>query len=80
VVLRVFAHSAGRALEWQFHPRQTVEQTDNGDLLVRFQAGSLREIAEHLFQWAGELQIEGPEKLKREMRARTALAAAMARK
>ena len=70
IILRVFAEAADRAREWQFHPHQTVEELDNGDLLVRFSAGSLREMAEHLFQWAGELRIEGPVELKREMRKR----------
>ncbi len=77
IVLRVFAESADRALAWQFHPRQTIEQMDDGDLLVRFRAGSLREIAEHLFQWAGELAIESPKELKQVMRERMALASTM---
>jgi predicted DNA-binding transcriptional regulator YafY len=77
IVLRVLPEAAPRAREWQFHPRQNVEELANGGLLIRFSAGGLREIAEHLFQWAGELVIEGPEELKSVMRERIALAAAM---
>jgi hypothetical protein len=46
-------------------------------MMVRFSAGGLREIAEHLFQWAGELVIEAPEELKLVMRERLDLALAM---
>lgn len=77
IVLRVFPEAAPRAREWQFHPRQDVENVADGGLLIRFSAGGLREIAEHLFQWAGELVIEGPEELKEVMRERIALAEQM---
>ena len=40
---------------------------------MRFYSGGLREIAEHLFTWGGEVRIEGPEELRKVMRDRLAL-------
>jgi predicted DNA-binding transcriptional regulator YafY len=77
IVLRILPEAAPRAREWQFHPRQTIEDLEDGGLLIRFSAGGLRELAEHLFQWAGELVIEGPEELKTVMRERIALSELM---
>lgn len=78
IVLRIFPEAAPRAREWQFHPRQEIDELADGGMLVRFSAGGLREIAEHLFQWAGELVIEGPEALRDIMRERIELAQEMA--
>ena len=75
VVLRVRAAGAARAKAWRFHPAQTIG-VDGDDLLIRFRAGGLREIAEHVFTWGGEVVIEAPEALRNVMRQR--LAAGMA--
>ena len=73
IVLRVARESAERARKWRFHPRQMIEQ--NGEeLIVRFYSGGLREIAEHLFTWGGEVRIEGPEELRAMMRERLSAA------
>jgi len=77
VTLRVLPEGADRARSWRFHPKQRIEEQDDGSLIVHFRAGGLREIAEHLFQWAGELVIEGPADLKEAMRERLALARTM---
>ena len=74
VVLRVAPGAVARARAWRFHPGQVVEQ-DGEELLVRFHAGGLREIADHLFTWGGEVRIEGPEALRAMMRERLAAAA-----
>ena len=62
-----------RARAWRFHPAQEFE-ADGDELLVRFRAGGLREIAEHLFTWAGDVRIEAPEELRDVMRERVLLA------
>lgn len=72
VVLRVSASEAARAREWRFHPDQALEEGENGTLLVRFRSGGLREIAEHLFTWGGEVAILAPEALRAVMRERLA--------
>ncbi|WP_235037893.1 MULTISPECIES: YafY family protein [unclassified Novosphingobium] len=73
VVLRVGASAAERARYWRFHPAQTLE-ADGDELLVKFRTGGLREIAEHLFTWAGDIRIEAPEALRKVMRERVLLA------
>lgn len=77
VVLRILPRGVERARAWRFHPMQEFEVTADGGLLVRFQAGGLREIAEHLFQWAGDLVIEQPQELTDMLRARLELARQM---
>lgn len=74
IVLRVAAASAERARRWRFHPQQVIEE-DGEELIVRFHSGGLREIAEHLFTWGGEVRIEAPEELRAVMRERVNLVA-----
>ena len=73
VVLQVAATSADRARGWSFHPTQEIEEAGDGDLLIRFRSGGLREMAEHLFTWGGEVAILAPEELREVMRERLAL-------
>ena len=69
VVLRVLAPGVARARAWRFRPTQEVAK--NGDTLVlRFRAGGLREITEHVFTRRGEVVIEAPEALPVVMRER----------
>lgn len=70
IVLRVAPSAAKRAREWRFHPHQVLEEGDGGELLIRFSSGGLREIAEHLFTWGGEVTIVSPEDLRVVMRER----------
>jgi proteasome accessory factor B len=78
VVLRVTAGAVERARTWRFHPAQVVE-TAGDQLLIRFRAGGLREIADHLFTWGGEVAVEAPEALRAVMRERLAAAAGAVR-
>lgn len=77
VSLRILPHAAARARLWRFHRSQTMEALPDGGLRVRFEAGGLREMAEHLFSWAGDLVIEEPIELRRVMTERLRLAAGM---
>lgn len=63
VTLRVAPSMTDRARNWRFHPSQHIED-DGDELIVRFHAGGLREIAEHLFTWGGLVRIEAPEELR----------------
>lgn len=63
IVLRVRPWAVERAREWRFHPLQQCED-DGEELLIRFRSGGLLELANHLFGWAGDLVIEGPDELK----------------
>lgn len=75
IVLRVAPVASARARQWRFHPGQTFEE-DGDALLVRFRSGGLREIAEHLFTWGGDIRIVAPEELRSVMRERVLLALA----
>jgi proteasome accessory factor B len=77
VVLRVLPGSAARALEWRFHRSQVVERLEDGGLRIRFSTGGMRDLAEHLFGWGGEMIIEGPEALLETMRERISAANTM---
>ncbi|MFM2273992.1 MAG: hypothetical protein RL702_3057 [Pseudomonadota bacterium] len=72
IVLRVLPSAVVRARAWRFHPNQTLEE-DGDTLIVRFRSGGLREIAEHVFGWNGDLRIEEPQELRRVMREKLVL-------
>jgi predicted DNA-binding transcriptional regulator YafY len=73
ILLRVSPAAVVRARAWRFHAGQTFEE-EGDELLVRFRAGGLREVAEHLFTWGGDIRIEAPEALRVVMRERLQLA------
>lgn len=77
VILRVPASAVPRARGWRFHRHQQVEELVDGGLRICFTTGGMRELAEHLFTWGGELAIEGPEVLIEMMHKRIAAAQAM---
>jgi proteasome accessory factor B len=63
IVLRARPWAVEHAKAWRFHPRQQLE-ADGDEVLIRFRSGGLLELANHLFCWAGDLMIEGPDALK----------------
>lgn len=60
VVLRFSPEAAEDAVEWVFHPSQTMEQQVDGSLIVRFSCGGMLELSWHLFTWGGTVTIDGP--------------------
>lgn len=70
IVLQVCREGAARALKWRFHPGQQMVEEEDGSLLVRFHSGGLRELADHLFTWGGEVRIVEPDELREVMRER----------
>lgn len=70
ISLRILPSGASRARSWRFHPLQIVEPCDDGALLIRFTAGGLRELADHIFTWGGDLVIEAPQELRDIMQER----------
>ncbi|WP_343348003.1 WYL domain-containing protein [Sphingomicrobium sp. XHP0239] len=77
VILRVLPHAADKARAWRFHPKQQCEERDDGSLVITFSASGLREMAEHLFTWVGDIVIEAPDALRDEMNERLRNARAM---
>ena len=66
VSLKILPHAADRARNWRFHRNQQVEELDDGSLWIRFRAGGLKELAQHLCVWAGDVVVETPIELRRE--------------
>jgi predicted DNA-binding transcriptional regulator YafY len=64
VVLRVTPAGAEDALRWRFHANQSVEQQDDGFVLVRFRASGMLELAWHLFTWGDKVEVLAPGVLK----------------
>ncbi|SCW76260.1 Predicted DNA-binding transcriptional regulator YafY, contains an HTH and WYL domains [Sphingobium faniae] len=77
VVLRILPHATARARQWRFHRTQQTENLVDGGIRISFTSGGLRELAEHLFTWAGDLVIESPQPLIAMMRERLAAAGGM---
>ena len=77
VALRILPHAAARARQWRFHRTQQTEDLPDGGTRISFTSGGLRELAEHLFTWAGDLVIESPPSLIAMMRERLAAAEGM---
>ena len=67
VVLRFDADVARDASTFVFHPQQSVEETADGSLTVRFEAGGIDEMCRHLFTWGESVTIEKPARLRRRL-------------
>jgi predicted DNA-binding transcriptional regulator YafY len=64
VVLKITPEGAAEARGWRWHPTQTIEDTPDGGVLVRFRASGMRELAWHLFTWGEQVEIVQPARLK----------------
>ena len=67
VVWRVDKDKADEALSYQFHPSQEIELQKDGSLIVKFEAGGMKEMCYHLFSWEGSIEITEPVELKNMM-------------
>lgn len=56
VVWKFSPNVARDAKEWIFHPSQSLEELDDGSLIVRFRAGGRREMDWHLYTWGDEVE------------------------
>lgn len=64
VVWRFSAEAAPIARQFQFHPSQTIETSEDGCLIVRFHAGGLLEMAWHLMTWGRHVEVLEPQALR----------------
>jgi predicted DNA-binding transcriptional regulator YafY len=64
VVLRFTPEAAEDAARWQFHPTQSMKREIDGSLIVRFRAGGMQEICNHLFTWGTAVTVIEPEELR----------------
>lgn len=72
---RFLPEPAAEARLWQFHPSQTLADEADGSLTVRFIAGGIEEMCDHLFRWGDQVRIVGPKTLRDAWRARLTAAA-----
>jgi len=64
VVWRFDEEVADDVKAFQFHPTQTIEEEDDGSVLVRFRAGGAMEMAWHLFTWGEYVEVVEPGHLR----------------
>jgi predicted DNA-binding transcriptional regulator YafY len=64
VVLRFDARAAADAAGWRFHASQQIEPQPDGGLLVRFCAGGIEEMANHIATWGDTVEVVSPPALK----------------
>jgi predicted DNA-binding transcriptional regulator YafY len=69
VVLRFDARAAGDAAGWRFHASQVLEPQPDGTLVVRFRAGGIEEMANHLATWGDTVEVMAPEALRERLAA-----------
>ena len=72
VELRFDASAAPDARAYVFHPTQSMTDEADGSLTVRFRAGGLVQIANHLMTWGPTVTILAPERLRETMREKVA--------
>ena len=64
VVLRFVPEAAEDAERWQFHPTQSTTRETDGSLVVRFRAGGMQEMCNHLFTWGTAVTVIEPGELR----------------
>jgi predicted DNA-binding transcriptional regulator YafY len=64
VAWRFSPRAAADARDFLFHPDQTVEDEQDGSVLVRFRAGGALEMCWHLFAWGEDVEVIEPPHLK----------------
>ena len=64
VVWRFTPQAASHARGFEFHPGQTLENQQDGSLLVRFSAAGHLEMAWHLYVWGDQVEVVAPQKLR----------------
>ena len=67
VAWKVDADYAVEAMEYKFHPSQTIQTCGDGSLIVRFRAGGAMEMCWHLFVWGGAIDVIEPLSLKQQL-------------
>lgn len=67
VVLRFDPAAAKEAAGWRFHASQVCEPQSDGTLVIRFRAGGLEEMANHLGSWGGTVEVLQPAALRQRL-------------
>ena len=64
MVWRFSPEVADEAERFLFHRTQSLEREEDGSLIVRFRAGGLMEMVQHLFTWRDQVEVIAPEALR----------------
>lgn len=64
VVWQFAPHAAAHARRYTFHPTQTLEETADGGLVVRFKASGHLEMCWHLYAWGDAVEVLAPQALR----------------
>jgi predicted DNA-binding transcriptional regulator YafY len=56
--------AAEHAREFEFHPKQVLEDRPDGSLIIRFQAAGHLEMCWHLYAWGDKVEVLAPAKLR----------------
>lgn len=64
VVWKFAPAAAERAKGFEFHPTQSVEQLEDGSLIVRFSASGHLEMCWHLYMWGAAVEVIEPAALR----------------
>lgn len=65
VIWKFKPHAAEHARSFQFHPTQTLEDAEDGGLVIRFQASGLLEMCWHLYSWGDAVEVIAPDDLRK---------------
>ena len=60
--------AAAQAKTYLFHPKQTLEECNDGSLIVRFRASGQLEMAWHLYMWGDKVEVVAPKSLKQQVK------------
>jgi len=67
VVWRFTPEAAPHAREYMFHPSQTMDDEEDGSLVVHFRAGGRHEMIWHLYAWGENVEVLEPKELADEV-------------
>jgi predicted DNA-binding transcriptional regulator YafY len=64
VIWKFDPQAAKNAKSYLFHPDQSLEETSDGSVIVKFKASGLLEMCWHLYSWGDHVEIIQPEQLR----------------
>lgn len=64
IVWKFAPHATAYARNFTFHPTQTLEEAEDGGLIVRFSASGHLEMCWHLYAWGDAVEVLAPEPLR----------------
>ena len=66
VKLKFDKEIAEDVMTYNFHPSQSIEQQEDGSVIVKFKASGDKSIMWHVFRWGDKVEIISPKELRTE--------------